>query len=185
MLTQSQLTTLKAAINTNTASYPGAVASLNGEVIAAFFNAASATQVWATAVDVQAIYDAIDWTKFTPTDAADNTATFTNRALVIQTKQMNLQNMLQGRTKIDAAKLNIRTGLRDAVILLPSGALGAPASAGGASGVTLMTALVRFATVAEALFTNTQTTLGGVTASLMGFEGTLAGQDCVDALVMG
>lgn len=184
MLTTAQLATLKTAIPANSANYTnaGAIAQRDGENIAAWFNKASGTAVWGTAIDVQSVYDAIDWTKYTPTDTPDNTATFTNRALVIQTKQMNLQNMLQGRTTINGAKANVRAGLRDAVILLPSGTAGAAISAGGASGITVMTALTRFGTNGEVLFITSSPALGGVTAGIMGFEGSLSGSDVLQAM---
>ena len=135
--------------------------------IAALYNTVTATDVWRTDAPVSAINDGIDYTKFTPTDAADGTAIYTNRVLAIQTKQMNLQNMLVGKDKIDASKANIRAGIRDAVIQLPAGTGGALISAAGASGVNVLTPMVRKANRIEKLFATTQATTGTVTANLL------------------
>jgi hypothetical protein len=130
--------------------------------------------VWSTRAPVSSVYDAINWSNYTPTDAADDTVLYTNRLLAIQTKQMNLQSMLQGRETIDASKANVRAGLRDAVIALPSGAGGTSVSAGGSSGATVMNALLRNATRLEALLSTSQATTGTVTANLLDFEGSVS-----------
>ena len=129
--------------------------------------------VWRTEAPVGAVYDAISWDKFTPTDAADSTVTYSNRLLAVQTKQMNLQNMLVGRETIDASKTNVRLGLRDAVIALPTGVGGAAVTAGGASGVNVLNALTRKATRVEKVLATGSATSGTVTANLMGFEGAI------------
>lgn len=184
VLTPAQVATLKDSIIANTASYPDAVDQRDGPIIAAFYNTLASPDylVWRSDASVDDALDAIDFSKYTPTDAADTTTIYTNRLGVINIKQMNLQIMLQGRTKINAAKLNIRTALRDAVILIPSGASGANVQAAGAGGVTLMTMLVRKATVFEKLFASSAPTLGGVTANLMAVEGQVQAQQIVDAL---
>ena len=145
--------------------------------IARLYNLPSTTDVWRTEVPTKLIFDAIDWAKYTPTDVADATAIFTNRMLIIQTKQMNLQNMLVGRDVVDASRSNIRAGLRDAVISLPAGALGATVSAGGAGGVTVLTACLRKATRIEKLLASAPFTTGTVSAGVMGFEGNVSYQD--------
>lgn len=183
-LTQAQKTALMndVAADTAFASLPH-----NGDgayAVAAAYNQLAAPDflVWNTAVNPQAVFDAIDWSKFTPSDAADGTAIFTNRILAIQTKQMNLQNMLIGRDIIDASKANIRSGLRDAVIQLPSGAGGALVTAGGSSGVNVLTACTRKATRAEKLLSTGTATTGTVTAALLGFEGYLNPQEVGQAI---
>ena len=128
--------------------------------IAAYYNTATTTDIWRTDAPVDAILDAIDWSKYTPADAADATAIFTNRTLAIQTKQMNLQNMLIGRDSLNAAKSNIRAGLRDAVVGVPAGALGALISPGGPSGSLVLAACIRKASNSEVLLS---TTTGGTT----------------------
>ena len=149
--------------------------------IARLYNLPSTTDVWRTEAPTRLIFDAIDWSKYTPTDVADATVIFTNRLLAIQTKQMNLQNMLVGRETIDASRANIRAGLRDAVTALPAGALGAPVSAGGASGVTVLTACVRKANRIEKLLASAGVTTGTVTAGVMSFEGNVSPTDITEA----
>jgi hypothetical protein len=149
--------------------------------IARLYNLPSTTDVWRTEAPTRAIFDAITWANFTPTDVADGTATYTNRILAVQTKQMNLQNMLIGRESIDASKANIRAGLRDAVIQLPTGTGGAMTSAGGSSAVTVLTACVRKATRLEKLLASAPVTTGTVSAGVMGFEGNVSYTDITEA----
>lgn len=147
--------------------------------IARLYNlpAAVAMSVWRTDAPVKLINDAIDYSKYTPVDAADGTTIQTNRLLTIQTKQMNLQNLLIGRDTVDASKVNIRKGLQDAVIQFPAGAAGAMVASGGAAGVNVMNAMLRNATRAEKLLNAGGSTTGTVTANLLGFEGTVMDRD--------
>jgi hypothetical protein len=124
--------------------------------------------------------------KYTPNDSPDNTATYTNRTLNIQTKQMNLQMMTQGRISLNCAKVNIRSGLRDAVISVPSGAGGANNAPGGASGVTVLNNCTRAATRVEKLLATASQgsdTTGTVTARVMGFEGSVSDRDIAAARI--
>ena len=132
--------------------------------IAAYYNTVTATDIWRTDAPVDAILDSIDWSKYTPADAADATAIFTNRVLAIQTKQMNLQNMLIGRDLLNTAKPNIRAGLRDAVTAVPAGALGAVVSPGGPGGSTVLNVCVRKATNAEVALSTANAATGPTTA---------------------
>jgi hypothetical protein len=141
--------------------------------------------VWRTDAPVKDILDAITWANYTPASAVDD-ATLTTallaaqrqtQLLAIQTKQMNLQNMVIGREQIDASKVNIRAGLRDCVVNLPAGASGANIQAAGASGINVMNVLTRKANSVEKLLVTSSATTGGVTASIMGFEGTISGSD--------
>ncbi len=183
-MTPAQLAAIKAdiAANPDLNAYPNN--SDGSYEIARLYNLTASPQqlVWRTDAPVQAIYDAIDWTKFTPVDVPDATSAplATARLLAIQTKQMNLQNMLQGRTTVDASKANIRAGLRDAVVALPAGANGAAVTAGGASGATVLAACVRPATRMEKLLKLSDATTGSTTAALLGFEGACTYQD-IDA----
>lgn len=142
--------------------------------------------VWRTDVPVQDVFNAIDWAVYTPTDPVTDAQLAnalaaeraTTRLMVIQTKQMNLQNMLMGRITIDASKANIRAGLRDAVIQVPAGAAGANVNPGGTSGNNVLNACVRPATRAEkVLVAQTNISTGGVTANILGFEGEITVQD--------
>jgi hypothetical protein len=160
----------------------------NGFTIAAAYNlpASPAVNVWRSDARVKDIFDSVSWDVYTPKDAvptadALSNAIFQSRLLVIQTKQMNLQNILTGRDVLDCTKANIRAGLRDAVIALPAGVSGAQTSAGGAGGATVLNACVRNATRAEALFVTGTANTGSVTASLMGFEGSLTYNDIIQA----
>lgn len=178
-MTPAQLQTLGAYIaadpvlslipNSNDGAYEVA-AALN-------LPASPAYSVWQTSVPTQDILDAIDWAKYTPSDAPDGSGTWTNRMLAIQTKQMNLQNMLVGRESINATRANLRDGLRDAVIQLPAGVAGSMVAAGGASGVNVLNKMVRPARLIEKILVTGTATTGSVTAGLMGYEGTVSPGD--------
>jgi len=178
-LTQAQITTIANDIATNPVFANIPHTGDGTYAVADIYNQSASPDflVWASNVNVNDIYNAIDFTKYTPVDAAAENNIGTQRLLIIQTKQMNLQNMLQGRSNIDAAKANIRNGLKDAVTALPAGTAGAAISAGGASGVTVLTACTRKATVIEKLLTTGPATTGTVTADVMGFEGAISPQD--------
>lgn len=178
-LTQTQLTALGAAIAADPALSAFPLGSDGALALAQVLNApASPTfTVWRTDAKVSDIADAINWALYTPADAADTTTIYTNRALLAQTKQMNLQLMLQGRTTLDCSKANIRAGLRDAVIQVPTGVGGAPTAPGGASGATVLTACTRAASLAEKILAGSPVATGTVTANLLGFEGTVTYQD--------
>ena len=144
--------------------------------------AVPAFPIWRTNVNVNEVSNAIDWSKYTPTDPADGTAIYTNRLLLIQSKQINLQTLLR-RDTIDASKINIRGGLRDAVIALPAGAAGGNVSAGGASGVDVLNACVRNATRTEKLLAAAMPpTLGGIDAGILTFEGSVSVSEISDML---
>ena len=176
-LTTQQLQAIKADIAAS-ADMNTLPANSDGSFeIARLYNLPSTTDVWRTNTPTKDIFDAITWANFTPNDAADSTQLYMNRTLLAQTKQMNLQNMLTGRETIDASKANIRAGLRDAVINLPTGAAGAAVSAGGASGATVLTACVRKATRVEKLLASAPVATGTVSAGVMGFEGSVSYQD--------
>lgn len=191
-LTSAQLATLKTAISGNPtwAAYP-----INGDGpfdLAAALNqpASPAFSVWRTDCRTSAIADAINWAVYTPVDTiseADTDPALSRRVarlLMIQVKQMNLQIMTQGRDSVNAALPNIRGGLRDATIQVPSGASGANTSPGGASGVNVLNACVRNATEAEKILATASSgsdTTGSVTARVMGWEGRLSASDVAAA----
>lgn len=177
VLTTAQYAALKADIAASADMNNQPATHAGSEIIAGLYNVVSATDVWRTEASVQAIYDAIDWSKYTPADTPDTTQIYENRILCIQTKQMNLQNMLQGRTSVDASKANLRAGLRDAVTALPAGAAGAAVTAGGANGNTVLSAMTRKATRFEKLFATSQAQTGGVTANLLVLEGAVSVDD--------
>lgn len=185
-MTPAQLTALRQAIDAN----PTWVAIPNNSdgnyTLAALLNAQAspAFSVWRTDAPVNAILDAINWGTYTPSDTialTDPTLTQqVGRLLTIQTKQMNLQLMVQGREVINCSRPNVRGGLRDAVIQVPSGANGAATSPGGANGATVLAQCIRNATEAEKILataSQASDTTGATTARVMGFEGNVSPTD--------
>jgi hypothetical protein len=177
-MTPSQLTALRAAcfLDANAAAF--FVAPGNAAGLRAYLNAASGTSVWRTDAQVDAINDGIDYGKYTPTDAvpaADPALSIDiARMLRIQTKQMNLQGMLIGRTTLNCSRPNVRGGLRDAVIGVPAGISGALTAPGGASGVNVLNACIRPGTRAEVMLAAAAAgsdTTGTVAARVLTFEG--------------
>lgn len=191
-LTLAQKQALKAAINGNPtwAAFPQ---NSDGYfALAQVLNvpADPAFTVWRTDAPVSTIIDSIDLSKYTPNDtiadadSGDLLQRKNGRLLTSQTKQMNLQLLVQGRERLNAAPPNVRGGLRDAVIQLPTGANGALTAPGGASGVNTLTVCTRLATEGEKILAvpsqasdSTPVGGGGVTARVLGFEGSLSAQD--------
>ena len=185
-MTPAQLTALRQAIDANPtwAAIPNN--SDGNYALAALLNAQAspAFSVWRTDAPVNAILDAINWGTYTPSDTialTDPTLTQqVGRLLTIQTKQMNLQLMVQGREVINCSRPNVRGGLRDAVIQVPSGANGAATSPGGANGATVLAQCIRNATEAEKILataSQASDTTGATTARVMGFEGNVSPTD--------
>lgn len=110
--------------------------------------------VYRSALPVEVILNALNYTNFTPNDDP-NQATATaaqvweNRAMLVQIKQMNLQLLLQGRSVFDATKPNLRAGLEDATASLPTGNNGNARSGGWTN---IQPVLSRAATRAQKLF---------------------------------
>lgn len=177
-LSPAQLATLKAAIladNTLNA-FPNTDNGNDSLAIALNVVASPDWYVWQTAVNVNDINDAINWANFTPQDAPDNTATWTNRSLACQGKQFNLQTMLVGRATLDASKANLRAGLQDALTAIPSGASGAN-KAGGWPAVQFI--LSRKAKLIEKILSTG--TGSQATPATMGYEGSISGSDVTSA----
>ena len=140
-MTPEQLIVLKAAILAETDPvFVAARSTRNDMAIAAFYNQPNnpAFYVWKSSVPIDDIFDTINWALLTPADvpsAADSVQlieTQINRGLVCQSKQINLQILLQGRTQINATKLRVRQALTDSLQGIPSGASGAAQDAGWA-----------------------------------------------------
>lgn len=184
-MTPAQLTAIKADIlaNPDLNAFPTGLDGSYG--IAALYNlpAVPMFAVWRTDTPVSSINDAIDDTKFTPTDLPTVTQLpaesmlWLNRSQMVMIKQANLQRLLQGRDAVDASKANVRASLRDALIALPTGVDGANTSAAGASAVNALTACTRAATRLEKLLITSSPTTGTVTAGVMGFEGQVSYPD--------
>ncbi len=145
MLTPAQCTTLKAlAMADQTAA--ALIAAGNDIALADWFNTPTANYIWRSSVPVDEVFDAITWANLTPVDVPDGSAAYTNRALLCQAKQINLQILLQGRERVAAAKASVRGCLSDALLNVPSGAAGAAQSAGWAA---VKAVISRFGTRAE------------------------------------
>ena len=169
-MTPAQITLVKAAIAADPVASIATMDDPGHQVVQLWLNGVDpAYFVWKSTTDAAAINDAVSWANLTPTDAADATATFTNRALMCQAKQINLQILLQGQDSINSGKSNIRAGFQDALTNIPSGAAGAVQSA---NWVAVKTAMTRNATVLEKILaTGTGT---AASPASMGFEGVLS-----------
>lgn len=108
--------------------------------------------VWKYSTDTATLMDAITWANLTPQDTADGTATYTNRALACQAKQLNLQILLQGRESLATGRSSVRAGLTDALTNVPAGAGGALLDAGWLGAGKVKASITRRATVLEKLF---------------------------------
>lgn len=184
-LTTQQLTTLRNAINAETdATFVGYRTNGQTTLMAEWLNQAAspAHLVWRTECPVSDLLDAIAFDQFTPNGAADGTATYTNRVLLVQTKQMNLQNMLIGRDRLNCSRSRVRGGLLDAVTNLPTGASGALVSAAGVNGVRVTNAMTRQASRVERLFATVSQQTGDTTAFVLTFEGSITADHVVAAL---
>jgi CubicO group peptidase (beta-lactamase class C family) len=122
--------------------------------------------------------NAVTWANFTPTDTADGTATWTNRALACQGKQFNLQTMLSGRTTIASNRTNIRNGIQDALTNLPSGTGGATLGGGWNAAEN---AMKRFARLGETIFVTGGAGTNANPSSLVA-EGTITDANVVLAI---
>jgi hypothetical protein len=199
MLTPAQITALKAnlAANTNTVTINGQPVAIkdvpqggqNAQTIADWYatTASPAYYVFRTDIPPQEIFDQVTWANYTPSDAPDNTVTWSNRSLSCQGKQFNLQILLSGgQTAINAARVNVRAGLNDATTSLPSGASGASRSGGWAG---ILTILRRSASWAEKLFSVATTGVGtdggalgtATNPAVMTITEPITGQDVIDA----
>jgi len=172
-MTPEQYATLKAlAVADQTAS----AYLTNGQDIqlAEWMNEPTTVYVWRNNVPIDEVGDAITWANLTPLDAPDGTAAYTNRALLCQSKQFNLQIILQGRERVSGSKANLRAGLSDALLNVPSGAGGATQGAGWAA---VKAALTRFATRAEAALATGAGTQAA--PSTMTHDGNLSSNDAM------
>ena len=139
--------------------------------------------VWNTGTSATDIVNAVNWDKYTPTDAVPtdtqlNVEVWKARAQSAQIKRDNLWALTDVTNGfINAAKANIRLALRDAVIALPTGAGGASTTSGGVSGVNVLTACTRKARLIEKVLTTGPATTGTVTADVMGYVGEIQRQD--------
>jgi len=170
-MTPEQYTTLKSLADADqTAS--ALIAQGNDIGLADWMNAPTSQYIWRQYTPADDVFDAIVWANLTPIDAPDGTALWTNRALLCQAKQINLQIMLQGKERIATAKATTRAGLSDALLNVPSGASGATQSAGWA---TVKSVISRIGTRAEMALATGAGTQGS--PSVPSFDGTISAYD--------
>ena len=185
-LTTAQKITLRT--NIVTLSAPGQPLEGMPEVenwagIIAYYNTAPTPAVycWNPQTPISDLFDAIDYTAFTPNDStSDTTQVYNNRAQAILIKQAVLQVILTNKDFVNMAKANIRAGLKDATTSLPSGNSGANRSATGTNGINLLNAGLKALNRVEAFFATTTETTGAVTASIRVVQGTLTEQNVSD-----
>ena len=179
-MTPAQLATLKAHIAANQdPAVISAAATGNDTELSRLYNLPSTFYVWRSTTPADEIADAILWDRLTPVDTPDGTAIQTNRLLVCQAKQMNLQVLLQGRDTIGTGRPNLRNGLSDALLNVPSGVGGATQDAGWIGAGRVKATIARLATIAERAFA-TGTGTAGSPGNLGSFEGSLTIQDIGD-----
>lgn len=170
-MTPAQYTTLKSLADADqTAS--ALIAQGNDIGLADWMNAPTSQYIWRQYTPADDVFDAIVWANLTPIDAPDGTALWTNRALLCQAKQINLQIMLQGKERIATAKATTRAGLSDALLNVPSGASGATQSAGWAA---VKSVISRIGTRAEMALAPGAGTQGS--PSVPSFDGTISAYD--------
>ena len=185
-LTTAQYASLRAAIQADPVLNAIPIGGDGDIDIANAFNALASPDffVWRPDVPVREIMDTFNFAAFTPADSmpesqVDSAAIqrYSARLLAIQTKQMNLQLMLQGRETVDASLPNFRAGLRDALVGVPAGANGAGVAVAGANAGNALNACTRKGTRAEKLFAGSNATTGAVTAALMNVTGPISAAD--------
>lgn len=171
-MTPAQLQTLKTAV---LADQTLAALGRNDTEAARLLNLPSATYVWRPTTPADEVADAILWDRLTPVDVPDGSAIQTNRLLLCQAKQMNLQVLLQGRDSIGTGRSNLRAGLTDALLNVPSGVGGATQDAGWIGAGRVKATITRLATVAEKAFATGTGTAGS--PAVLGWEGTVTIND--------
>lgn len=180
-LTAPQLALLKTAINSETdPEFVGYRTNGQPSLMAEWFNRNHASvKAWDANASWEAIQNAIDYAKYTPSVANMPTDTPGLCRLVgILIKLTVQQNMLIGmQSRVDATDGGTVDALLDTVIQVQSGASGATTSPGGASGVNVANALTRPATRAEAVFGGSDVVKGTVTAKVLSRQGPLNDED--------
>ena len=179
-MTPQQLATLKAHIAANQDPLVISAATTGNDTeLARLYNLPSTFYVWRSTTPADEIADAILWDRLTPVDTPDGSAIQTNRLLLCQAKQMNLQVLLQGRDSIGTGRSNLRSGLSDALLNVPSGVGGATQDAGWIGAGRVKATITRLATIAERAFA-TGTGTAATPGVLGSFENSLTISDIGD-----
>lgn len=152
---------------------------------------------WRTNAPLADVLNALAWDKYTPAvlpPSIPGTATLNDvcaqlryvaQIMLINTKQFNLNTVVASSAGmggvLDFSKANVRAGIRDAVIQLPTGVNDNVVTAGGASGADVLTMGTRVMTRAESALKGAQVTTGTVAAFLFTWQGELTLDDVRDA----
>ena len=131
-------------------------ATADDQALADWLNTDTTKYIWKTFTPSDDVFNEIAGAKMTPVDAPDGTTLWTNRALMCQAKQLNIQTLLQGKDRLATSKANIRNTLSDALLNVPSGANGVAQSAGWAGVKAVISRIATRAEVALATGTGTQ-----------------------------
>lgn len=175
-MTPEQLAALKVAVlNSADQAVVAAASSRNDTELSRLLNLPSTFVVWRLSTSADDISEAILWERLTPVDVPDGSAIQTNRLLLCQAKQMNLQVLLQGRVTVATGRSQIRTGFSDALTNVPSGVGGQTQDAGWIGASRVKATITRFATAAERVFATGAGTAG--VPGVLGFEGTVSIDD--------
>lgn len=139
-MNDTQLQAIAAALRAEADAAVVAALSIRDDVtLADWLNADSTFVVWRSLTPTNELANAINWSAFTPADAADGTQLWLNRAMACQGKQFNIQNLLlAAQGQLASGLPNIRQALNDALTNIPAGAGGAMLSAAWAAVRTLM-----------------------------------------------
>lgn len=179
-MTPEQVTALKADIIAKSAAgqpLETLVAIGDWQNVAAYYNAASAVDVWRPDAPRAAICGAIVWKNLTQIDAPDATALYTNRVLACQSRQMNLDILLPPTVDtLPGDQLGFRQGLQDALQNVPAGVAGALLDGGW---VAVRNVLKRLGTRFEVMFSAAE----GVANKSTAYGQRVDGNDCYSAYI--
>lgn len=164
-MTPAQLATLKSFIFADPAL---AALGRNDTEVARQLNLPTTFQVWRSTTPTDDVADAILWDRLTPADTPDGSVIQTNRLLLCQAKQMNLE-ILMRRDNVATGRPNLRAGLSDALLNVPSGVGGATQDAGWIGAGRVKATITRAATVVEKIFATGTGTAGS--PGVLVFEG--------------
>lgn len=157
-LTNAEALVLKASILAQTdPAFLGYIAEGNPGMMAEYYNSASSFVVWDDHANVDNIFGAVNWKRFTVADSvpASNAASevdiFKARVLQAQSQHMSLIALLRSGLVpwLNAAPAGINTGIKDALQNLPTGAGNTILDAGW---VAVRASISRPASRFEALF---------------------------------
>lgn len=123
IFTPDQVNAIKVAISSDPTMSTAPAGSDGSDAIARLFNVVDpAFFVYRPTVSAAAVKNAIDWNNLTVADPPDSTVFYTNRVLVCQSRQMNLDIQLVGQEIVECGYANIRRAFQDALVNVPAGA---------------------------------------------------------------